>query len=138
MQLHASCCARNGRGVLIVGPPGSGKSSLLLRLLGHGFGLVADDQVVLNGLDAHAPPALAGILEVRGAGLMRLAFLRATRLALVVELGVEERLPERRADPCMGLPILSLRPHCHMSPERVSLGLRVAAGRQQQVFGAFA
>lgn len=138
MQLHASCCARKGQGVLIAGPSGSGKSSLLLCLLAHGFRLVADDRVVLHGLDACAPPALAGILEVRGAGLVRMAFVRTARLALVVELGREERLPEPKACPVTGLPTLPLRPHCPLSPHRISLALRVAAGRQTQVIGAFA
>ena len=137
MPLHASCCARKGLGVLIVGPPGSGKSSLVLRLLDLGFGLVADDQVVLAGLDAQAPPVLAGILEVRGLGLTRLPFMRTTRLALVVELGTEERLPAPRPHSMTGLPTLSLHPHSPYGPERVSLALRVAAGRATQVFGAF-
>lgn len=137
MQLYASCCTRKGLGVLIIGPSGSGKSSLLLRLLNHGFRLVADDQVILAGLDAFASPTLAGILEVRGLGLTRLAFLRTTRLALVVEFGTEERLPTPRTHSKTGLPILSLRPHCPYGAERVSLALRVAAGRGTQVFGAF-
>lgn len=137
MQLHASCCARKGLGVLIIGPSGSGKSSLLLRLLDRGFGLVADDQVVLAGLDACAPSVLAGLLEVRGLGLTRLAFLRTTRLALVIELGTEERLPTPRTHPRTGLPSLVLRPHCPYGPERVSLALNIVAGRATQVFGAF-
>ena len=138
MQLHASCCARNGRGVLIAGPPGSGKSSLLLRLLGHGFRLVADDRVVVNGLEACAPPALAGILEVRGVGLVRMAFMRTVRLTLVIQLDKEERLPEPGTCRRTGLPMVHLRPHCPLSPHRISLALRIAAGCQTQVFGAFA
>ena len=138
MQLHASCCARNGKGVLIAGPPGSGKSSLLLLLLGHGFRLVADDRVVVDGLEACAPPALAGILEVRGVGLVRMAFVRTARLVLVIELGREERLPEPGTCRRTGLPMMHLRPHCPLSAHRVSLALRTAAGRQTQVFGAFA
>ena len=45
MPLHASCAALRGDGVLILGPPGAGKSELVLRLLGRGWDLVADDQV---------------------------------------------------------------------------------------------
>lgn len=129
MQLHASCCARSGRGLLITGPSGSGKSSLVLRLVRQGFALVADDRVVLDGTVGRAPQALAGILEVRGVGLMRLAYLRCAPLALVVVLDGEERLPDRRLHAPTGLPLLSLRPHCPSLPERVCAGLRAVAGR---------
>lgn len=129
MQLHASCCARNGRGLLITGPSGSGKSSLVLRLVRQGFALVADDQVVLEGVVGRAPHALAGILEVRGVGLMRLAYLRRASLALVVALGEERRLPDGGTHPGTGLPMVLLRPHCPSLPERAALALRAAAGR---------
>lgn len=123
MQLHASCCARNGRGLLITGPSGSGKSSLVLRLVQRGFALVADDRVVLDGAVGSAPPALAGILEVRGIGLMRLAYLRHVSLALVVALVEGQRLPNRATHPGTGLPLVSLHPHCPSLPERVILAL---------------
>lgn len=138
MQLHASCGARNGCGVLIVGPPGSGKSSTLLRLMALGFRLVADDQVVVDDGRASAPVALAGVMEVRGLGLARFAHLRSARLALAVELGEETRLPTRRTHFNTGLPILTVRPHCHLTPKRISLALSIVAGRSMLVSGAFA
>ncbi len=51
MLLHASCAALEGAAVLILAPPGGGKSDLLLRLVGRGWDLVADDQVVLKAVD---------------------------------------------------------------------------------------
>ena len=45
MQIHGSCASRDGNGVLLIGPPGAGKSDLVLRLLARGFDLVADDRV---------------------------------------------------------------------------------------------
>ena len=46
--LHATCIAWQGRGVLIRGPSGSGKSALALGLMAHGAVLVADDRVKLS------------------------------------------------------------------------------------------
>lgn len=138
MQLHASCCARNGRGLLITGPSGSGKSSLVLRLLQRGFALVADDRVVLDGAVGSAPPALAGILEVRGVGLMRLAYLRRASLALVVALVEGPRLPDRATHLGTGLPMVSLPPHCPSLPERVILALHAVVAPAAPTARAYA
>ena len=93
MQIHGSCASRDGDGVLLIGPPGAGKSDLLLRLLARGFALVADDRVEI-GMAWPGRPALAGLLEVRGLGIVRLPHVAAARLALVVELGARAaRLP---------------------------------------------
>ena len=45
VNLHASCIAVHGRGVLILGPSGAGKSSLALQLMALGADLVADDMI---------------------------------------------------------------------------------------------
>src|SRR5271154_890830 len=97
MQIHASCVAREGAGVLLLGRPGAGKSDLALRLLEVGFALVADDRVDIRDGLARAPEALAGLLEVRGLGIVRLAHVSAARVVLAVELGGEvARLPAPR------------------------------------------
>ena len=94
MQIHGSCVSRESFGVLLLGPPGCGKSDLVLRLLECGFVLVADDRVnIANGV-ASAPPPLVGLLEVRGLGILRLPFVPSTKIALVADLTARaERLP---------------------------------------------
>ncbi len=98
-------------GVLILGPPGSGKSDLALRLIDQpGFGLgrrlrranlVADDQVLLRPvrgrLVASCPAVIAGKLEVRGLGIVELIPRRRVTLGLAIELlpwRKIERMPE--------------------------------------------
>jgi HPr kinase/phosphorylase len=109
--VHGTCLLVGGCGVLILGPPGSGKSDLALRLIdqpGRGTGLeamtarlVADDQVVItrrdNRLNAAAPPRLAGLIEMRGLGIVRTESRAQVDLGLVVRLADApsiERLPE--------------------------------------------
>ena len=46
--LHAGCLAHEGRGVLVAGPTGSGKSTLTLALVRAGLGFVSDDIVFLT------------------------------------------------------------------------------------------
>ena len=143
MHVHASCAARDGAGVLLLGPPGAGKSDLLLRLLGNGFQLVADDRVELDGGNASPPAALAGLLEVRGLGIVRLAHVAPVRLALAVRLtepGARpmERLPAQAARAQWGVPELLLDASCASAVHRVAIALDCATGRVAQVAGAFA
>jgi len=138
MQIHASCAARDGEGVLLLGPPGSGKSDLLLRLLDRGFALVADDRVdIVNGV-ARPPPALAGLLEVRGLGIVRLPHAPEARVALAVVLGEGERLPAAEFHPALGVPQVRVDPAQASAARRVALALDCALGRVTQVAGAFA
>ena len=138
MQIHASCAARNGYGVLLLGPSGAGKSDLLLRLLDHGFSLIADDQVQIEDGVARAPAALAGLLEMRGFGIVRLPFVASARLALVIQLAASARLPEPAWHARLALPLVAVDPaHCS-APARVALALECALGNVRQVAGAFA
>jgi HPr kinase/phosphorylase len=139
MQFHASCAALDGAGVLLVGTPGSGKSDLLLRLLDIGFMLVADDRVEIEGGLAHAPASLAGLLEVRGLGIVRRPWIPQARLALVVELCVpRDRLPAPRRHAMLDLPLLALDPRPASAPRQVALALACAQHRVSCVAGAFA
>ena len=90
-------------GALFLGPPGSGKSDLALRLIHDGAVLVADDQVEVSfahgGLWGSAPEAIAGLIEARGIGLIRLPFAPGVRIAAVFDLtsgAPVERMPEKR------------------------------------------
>ncbi|MBN8873216.1 MAG: HPr kinase/phosphatase C-terminal domain-containing protein [Rhodospirillales bacterium] len=138
-RVHGSCASRGGDAVLILGPSGSGKSDLVVRLLARGFSLVADDQVDVTDGMASPPVPLAGLLEVRGLGILRLPATHPARLRLVIELGDRpDRLPAPATHPVFGLPLLRLDPAAPSAPERVALALDCAIGRVTQVAGAFA
>lgn len=138
-RMHGSCVSRDGSGVLVVGPPGVGKSDLVLRLLSRGFELVADDQVDIADGIASCPPALAGLLEARGLGIVRLPFRPNARLVLIVELeGHPDRMPMPRLHPDLKLPVVQIDAAAPSAPERVILALDCALGRLTQVAGAFA
>lgn len=133
--LHASCVAVEGRGLLILGPSGSGKSSLALRLLSLGAGLVADDRTQIataqGRLIARCPPALEGLIEARGVGLLRAATVPEVPVTLVADLGQPEdqRLPPVRKITILGCELdLVLHPQNDHFPDALLLYLR--HGRQ--------
>lgn len=138
MQIYGSCAVREGAGVLLVGPPGSGKSDLLLRLLDRGFALVADDRIDIEDGIARAPALLRGLLEIRGLGIVRLPYVAEVRLALAVCLDSSgARLPEPARYPTLGLPQVSVDATRAAAPAIVALALDCALGRIEQVAGAF-
>lgn len=151
MQIHATCCARDDGagpvGVLLLGPPGSGKSDLALRLIDAGFMLVADDRVDIEGRQdgayASAPAALAGLIEVRGIGIVRLArTLPRARVALAVALTprvAQERLPEAATTALAGhvVPTVAVDAEAASAVARVRLALDVVTGRAASRCGAF-
>lgn len=144
MHWHASCAARQhqpgGDALLLLGPSGAGKSDLLLQLIDRGFTLVADDQVLIEDDLASPPPALAGLLEVRGLGLFKLPYIAPARLRLVITLGNPraERLPLPRRHPELGLPEIALDSTHPSAAARAALALEAACGRVINHTGAFA
>ncbi len=105
--IHASAVLVGARAVLIRGPSGSGKSRLALELIETARSgsllfarLVADDRVHLGSahgrLLARPAAALAGLIEVRGVGLMRLMHEPSAVVGLVVDLAAADtqRLPD--------------------------------------------
>ena len=105
---HASCVRVGEAGVLIRGPSGAGKSHLAFALILAGRTglipetvLVGDDRLVLERrgerLIATPVPVLAGLIEVRGAGLRRVPHVEEAEVALVVDLASADgaRLPRR-------------------------------------------
>jgi serine kinase of HPr protein (carbohydrate metabolism regulator) len=129
--VHASTVATDGRAVVILGPSGSGKSDLALRLLDRGFTLVSDDQTVVKKdgerLVASAPPNIAGKLEIRGIGIVEMETVTNIPVALLVELTSEiQRLPdESRERPLLGvnLPLISIDAMTASAPSKVALAL---------------
>lgn len=136
MQLHATTIAMNGAGLLIVGPAGSGKSSLALQLMAAGALLVADDRSDLrregDAIIASCPAALHGLIEARGIGILSARAAGPVRLAQVVELGdhCAERLPQSRSHDLLGvaLPLVTspYRPHLYAALRQLLLGGRAA------------
>ncbi|MCP1273024.1 HPr kinase/phosphatase C-terminal domain-containing protein [Gluconobacter albidus] len=136
-SVHASCVAWNGAGVLISGPSGSGKSELALRLMDAGFDLVADDRVLLDGAVASAPARLAGLIEVRGVGILRTPFVTKVPVSLRVCLGQgQPRLPEACRDPWTGAVMLSLEPGFPGTVARIRAALKACCGSYEWVAGA--
>lgn len=119
--------------MLLRGPSGSGKSDLALRLVEAGAELVADDQTELvaeNGrLLASPPDTIAGLLEVRGVGIVPMAFRRRVPVALVVDLVAREAVP-RLPDPAtvgydgVELPLIALDPMAASAAAKVRLAVR--------------
>ena len=105
--VHASAVLVGARAVLIRGPSGAGKSRLALELIEAGRAgrlpftqLVGDDRVHLESaggrLLVRPADTLAGLIEVRGAGIFRFDYEPRAVVGLVVDLGAKdaERLPK--------------------------------------------
>ncbi|WP_228156730.1 HPr kinase/phosphorylase [Fuscovulum blasticum] len=129
--------AVSGRAVLVMGPSGAGKSSLCLRMLALGARLVSDDRTALRrgaaGLLAFCPgPAIRGLIEARGIGLLRAEPLDEAPVALVIDLGTVEtdRLPPRRQINLLGMTLPLLRKP-QIDPVAEALMLYLQGDRQE-------
>ena len=136
IRVHGTSVSVGGEGILLRGPSGAGKSDLALRLIDAGAKLVADDQTELHRagdtLEMTAPTALAGLLEVRGVGIVRVPHVARAPLRLVVDLESEtgiERLPEPRCCTIEGvaLPLLALYPFAASAAAKLRLALKMPA-----------
>lgn len=113
--LHATAVSLGGRAVVLIGPSGSGKSSVALQLLALGAQLVADDRLRItvqgDDLTAHAPEYLAGHIEARGIGILRADYVAQAKIALIVDFEhvEKDRLPPPRSFPILGIEIPLLR-----------------------------
>ena len=77
MSMHATLLEIYGRGVLLTGASGIGKSEIALELVRRGHRLVADDRVDLvninKKLTGTCPELTKGVMEVRGIGIINVA-----------------------------------------------------------------
>jgi len=114
--IHATAVLVGPRAVLIQGASGSGKSRLALALMNAAQSkalqfarLVADDRVHVEAhhgrLLVRPAAALAGLLEVRGLGIRRVAYESTAVVGFVVDLGAAdaERLPVARTATVLGI-----------------------------------
>lgn len=118
--INGTAVAWRGQGILILGPSGSGKSDLTLRLIDAGASLIADDLVELKragdrlllSFPPEGPAELKGKMEVKGLGIMSVAAAPPeVPLALVVEArppeGVE-LIPESLESEWLGLKVATI------------------------------
>jgi HPr kinase/phosphorylase len=128
--LHATCVAIGGRGLLILGAAGSGKSALALDLIALGADLVADDRVLLacdgDRIAARPVPRLAGLIEARGIGLLRLPYHAPAAVVLALDLDRAEtmRLPVRRSMTLLGVDLPLILRHDPLRPPAILAALR--------------
>ncbi|MBM2577186.1 serine kinase [Jannaschia sp. Os4] len=113
-SLHATAVAASGRALLIVGPSGSGKSSVAAGMVALGAGLIADDLVVVEadgaGVVAAALPAAIAGIEVRGWGVVPVPLAAAAPVAGILRLEpAPARMPPDATEPLLGRPVPLLR-----------------------------
>jgi len=136
IRVHGTAIALGEEGVLLRGPSGSGKSDLALRLIEGGARLVADDQTELHdtgaGVRLSSPVSIAGQMEIRGLGIVRVPQLASAPLRLVVDLvppDAIERLPEPLFCRFFGceVPRLLLAPFEASAPAKLRAALRAVS-----------
>lgn len=100
-----------GKGVMITGKSGIGKSELALDLIKRGHMLVADDRVdvalVHNDIICHAPRLLSKMLEIRGIGIIDVTklfgantYLNKCQLDFIINLvKLDETMAKDRLNP---------------------------------------
>ena len=99
--MHGTAVSIDGKGLLILGQSGSGKSQLALALITHGAKLISDDQVILINTESEiilsAPKSISGKIEARFIGILKMPVLIAP-LYLVIDLDQKEldRLPKKK------------------------------------------
>jgi serine kinase of HPr protein (carbohydrate metabolism regulator) len=105
-NVHATAIVVGTRGLLFVGPSGIGKTMMAFTCLaaarrqGAVSFLIADDQVLLSRdgdrIIASCPPSIAGLMEIRGSGIVKVDHLESAPIDLavqVISLAEAERIP---------------------------------------------
>jgi len=134
-----------GFGVLLTGESGNGKSDVALRLIAEGGRLISDDQTALSTdgtfLFAESVSNIAGQMEVRGVGIIKLDRAAKTPIALVVKLD-PSAAPERLPEPALYAPpppLKASRPPALVTlhPFEASTTAKITAAAAAMVSGNF-
>lgn len=101
--IHATCVSLGGQGILLLGKSGAGKSDLALRLIDGGGILIGDDYVNISAtrdgrLRAETVDNIAGMIEVRGVGLVHMAYEKDVVVDLILDLVRDRQKIERLAE----------------------------------------
>lgn len=133
-MLHATAVAINGAGILLLGPSGSGKSDMALRLIDRGATLISDDGVLVEAGDPfpllRTAPNIAGMIEIRGVGIVKMPFADSIPLNLAVALAdILERLPPPEQSKSIAgseIPFVRISAFESSAPIKVEQALRLA------------
>lgn len=136
---HGTGILLDGKGVLITGPSGSGKSDLALRLMAQGAALIGDDYVKIakdarGRIVMSAPDRIAGRIEVRNVGILEVPYQATAPVDLVLRLvdaaawARLARLPDKSFITLEGvrLPCLDFYPFEVSGPEKLRAALKLA------------
>ncbi len=100
IQVHAGAVAMHGAGLLVCGPPGSGKTSLVVGLCGHGATILSDEVGLLQA-------------DTRGVEIDLIPFRRD----LIIHRRTQQLFPHLAygEEPCFK----RFTDHCHFPPNRL-------------------
>lgn len=145
--LHATGVFFEGKGIILMGPSGVGKSDLALRLMARGAELVGDDYLEVTrqkmSCSATAPAKeglmmcgaanIAGKIEVRAVGILDVPYREHAPVDMIFQLVPATdreslaRLPEEQTYILedMAVPCLDLYSFEASAPEKISAALTI-------------
>ena len=128
--IQGSAVAIDGRGILILGEPNSGKTSLALALIDRGAELIGDDGVAIayeaGMVIASPPPNITGMIEIRNIGIVEMP-CNSAPLCLILEL--DEEAPrfideaDRRELAGTSIPMIKFKPGDAVQAIRAEMAL---------------
>lgn len=130
MNHHATAIEWQKKGILFVGPPGSGKSELAYQLMKLGALLVADDQVILTQKNNHwiatCPPSIKNKIHLHEIGILE---VKAADFS-IIEIIFQSDLPAfpLSRPPLLNLPVIVIDFMAENAAEQVMEHLRGLTG----------
>lgn len=118
INIHATLISCQNNGILLIGPSGSGKSDLALRMIMENNAiLVADDRVNIEVIDGclvgSSPAETFGKIEIRNLGIFPINAKRHEKISLCIELCTDrdklERMPEDEYVDFLGVSVAKVK-----------------------------